>query len=64
VVDTTGAPILIEESLQCTEKRGKLVLIGVPPLGYEFKFDVVEHINVGETYPLQFIRKIAYLFSF
>ncbi|KAL2826292.1 chaperonin 10-like protein [Aspergillus cavernicola] len=45
VIDTTGAPALIEEAFQCIEKRGKLILIGVPPLGYEFTVDVTGHIN-------------------
>ncbi|KAJ5747748.1 Alcohol dehydrogenase superfamily zinc-type [Penicillium nucicola] len=45
VIDTTGAPSLIEDSLQCTRKLGKLILIGVPPRGYKLNIDVVEHIN-------------------
>jgi threonine dehydrogenase-like Zn-dependent dehydrogenase len=47
VIDTTGVPILIETALQCTRKRGKLVLIGVPPHGYGLNIDVVQHINVS-----------------
>ncbi|KAF7621470.1 hypothetical protein AFLA_011771 [Aspergillus flavus NRRL3357] len=49
VIDTTGVPVLIEQSLQATQKRGKLVLIGVPPLGYELNVDVVQHINSGRS---------------
>ncbi|KAJ6094907.1 hypothetical protein N7467_002420 [Penicillium canescens] len=49
VIDTTCVPTLIEDSLRCTRKRGKLVLIGVPPLGYAVNIDVVEHINAGRS---------------
>ncbi|KAE8421185.1 chaperonin 10-like protein [Aspergillus pseudocaelatus] len=45
VIDTTGVPALIEEGLQATRKRGKLVLIGVAPLGYGLNVDVVQHVN-------------------
>ncbi|KAJ5320302.1 hypothetical protein N7508_000585 [Penicillium antarcticum] len=45
VIDTTGVPSLIEDSLRCTRKLGKLVLIGVPPMGYGLNIDVAEHIN-------------------
>ncbi|KAL4867809.1 hypothetical protein BDV12DRAFT_170621 [Aspergillus spectabilis] len=49
VIDTTGVPSLLEESFHCTEKRGKFIFIGVPPYGYDFKFDVTEHINSGRS---------------
>lgn len=47
VIDTTGAPALLEESLKCLRKLGKLVLIGVPPLEYELKVNLTEHLNVS-----------------
>lgn len=47
VIDTTGVPNLIEESFHCTEKRGKLIFIGVPPHGYNFNINVTEHMNVS-----------------
>ncbi|KAL3478340.1 chaperonin 10-like protein [Aspergillus californicus] len=49
VIDTTGVPALIEEGLQSTRKQGKLVLIGVPPLGYGLNIDVTAHINSGRS---------------
>ncbi|KAJ6077714.1 uncharacterized protein N7446_000650 [Penicillium canescens] len=45
LTDTAGVAALIEDSLRCTRKRGKLVLIGVPPLGYALDIDAVEHIS-------------------
>ncbi|GAB1192898.1 hypothetical protein APSETT444_002097 [Aspergillus pseudonomiae] len=48
VIDTTGVPTVIEQGLQATRKRGKLVLVGVPPSGYTLNIDVVQHINVSE----------------
>ena len=44
----------MEQGLQATHARGKLVCIGVPPLGYQIKVDMVKHINVGD--PFSFIR--------
>lgn len=46
-IETTGVPVLMEHGLQSTTTRGRMVLIGVPPLGYRFSFDVTEQINVG-----------------
>lgn len=46
VLDTTGAPVLIEQGLRSTHARGKLVCIGIPPLEYELGVNLVEHINV------------------
>ncbi|CAI7641867.1 unnamed protein product [Penicillium pancosmium] len=45
VIETTGVPALLEYSLKSLKNRGKLILIGVPPLGYELKVNVTEHIN-------------------
>jgi Zn-dependent alcohol dehydrogenase len=47
VIETTGVPILIEQGLQSTHTRGKIVLIGVPSLGYKLSVNVTAHINVS-----------------
>lgn len=47
VIETTGVSFLIEQGLQSTHARGKMVLIGVPPLGYRLSVNVIEHINVS-----------------
>ncbi|KAL4998425.1 chaperonin 10-like protein [Aspergillus recurvatus] len=49
VVDTTGAPVLIEDGLRSLTQRGKIVLIGVPPMQYELGVGVVQHINTGRA---------------
>ncbi|KAJ5952819.1 Alcohol dehydrogenase superfamily zinc-type [Penicillium vulpinum] len=49
VIETTGVPFLIEQGLQSTHQRGKIVLIGVPPLAYRLSFDVTEQINTGRS---------------
>ncbi|KAJ5356147.1 Alcohol dehydrogenase superfamily zinc-type [Penicillium concentricum] len=49
VIETTGVPTLIEQGLQSTHARGRIVLIGVPPLGYRMSFDVTEQINMGRS---------------
>ncbi|KAJ5263365.1 Alcohol dehydrogenase superfamily zinc-type [Penicillium angulare] len=33
-IDATGVPEIIEQSMEATQKRGKIILIGVPPLDY------------------------------
>ncbi|KAL2837525.1 chaperonin 10-like protein [Aspergillus pseudodeflectus] len=47
VIDTAGAPVVLEEALESMQQRGKLVLIGVPPLGYKLPLNVITHINKG-----------------
>ncbi|KAL3430102.1 chaperonin 10-like protein [Aspergillus tetrazonus] len=49
IVDTTGAPVLIEDGLRSLRQRGKIVLIGVPPMQYELGIAVVQHINTGRA---------------
>ncbi|KAJ5369766.1 Alcohol dehydrogenase superfamily zinc-type [Penicillium cataractarum] len=49
VIETTGVPVLIEKGLQSTHTRGKMVLIGVPQLGYSLSVPVTEHINSGRA---------------
>lgn len=46
VIDTTGTPAIIEDGLRALRKRGKLVLIGVPPMQYELSVNAIQHINV------------------
>ena len=46
VIDTPGAPVIIEDGLRALRQRGKLVLIGVPPMQYELSLNAIEHINV------------------
>ncbi|KAH8706020.1 putative alcohol dehydrogenase [Talaromyces proteolyticus] len=48
-VDTTGSPTLLEQALESICKLGKLVVVGVPPTGYELSFDVTRHINMGRS---------------
>ncbi|THC92794.1 hypothetical protein EYZ11_007723 [Aspergillus tanneri] len=49
VIETTGHPAIFERGLRCTHARGKVVFIGIPPLGYQFSFDLSEHINHGRS---------------
>lgn len=46
VIDTTGTPAIIEDGLRALRKRGKLVLIGVPPMQYELSISAIQQINV------------------
>lgn len=50
VIETTGVPFLIEQGLEATHARGKLVCIGVPPVGYNMGVDMIKHINVGTPF--------------
>ena len=45
-IDTTGVPSIIEQSVQATYTRGKIVTIGIPPPGYTLNIDVAAHLNV------------------
>ncbi|KAF3386264.1 hypothetical protein F1880_001608 [Penicillium rolfsii] len=49
VIETTGVPTLIEQGLESTHTRGKIVLIGVPPFGYSLGVNVTKHINAGRA---------------
>ncbi|CAG8360518.1 unnamed protein product [Penicillium salamii] len=44
-IDTTGVPFIIEQSIQSTHARGKVVYIGIPPLDFTLNINLVEHIN-------------------
>ena len=50
VIETTGVPFLMEQGLETTHARGKLVCIGVPPFEYQMGVDMVKHINVGNPF--------------
>ena len=50
-IDTTGVPYIIEQSIQATRARGKIVLIGIPPVGYELHVNVTQHMNVRDLRP-------------
>jgi threonine dehydrogenase-like Zn-dependent dehydrogenase len=52
-IDTTGVPSIIEQSVQSTHARGKVVFIGIPPLGYTLNINLSEHLNVGSFLALQ-----------
>lgn len=47
-IETTGVPSIIEQSIQATSARGRIVLIGIPPLGYELSVNVTQHMNVRD----------------
>ncbi|KAL3472175.1 chaperonin 10-like protein [Aspergillus californicus] len=49
VLDTTGSPQQIEDGVRSLRQRGKLVLIGVPPLPYELGVSAIEHMNMGRS---------------
>ncbi|KAL3459377.1 chaperonin 10-like protein [Aspergillus heterothallicus] len=49
VIDTTGSPPIIEDGLKALRQRGKLVLIGVPPMQYELGVSAIQHMNAGRA---------------
>ncbi|KAL2817660.1 hypothetical protein BJX63DRAFT_429704 [Aspergillus granulosus] len=49
VIDTTGSPPVIESGLKALRQRGKLVLIGVPPMQYELSVSAIQHMNAGRA---------------
>ncbi|KAL3490169.1 chaperonin 10-like protein [Aspergillus germanicus] len=49
VIDTTGSPAVIEDGLKALRQRGKLVLIGVPPMQYELGVSAITHMNAGRS---------------
>ncbi|KAJ5709718.1 NAD/NADP dependent alcohol dehydrogenase [Penicillium malachiteum] len=48
-IDTTGVPEILEQCIQATRKRGKIVMIGVPPFGWDLKVPATEHLNSGRA---------------
>ncbi|KAL4779692.1 chaperonin 10-like protein [Aspergillus varians] len=49
VIETTGVPSVIEDGLRSLRQRGKLVLIGVPPMQYQLSVSAIEHLNTGRA---------------
>ncbi|KAJ0425072.1 chaperonin 10-like protein [Aspergillus carlsbadensis] len=49
VIDTTGSPAMIEDGLKALRQRGKLILIGVPPMQYELGISAIKHMNAGRS---------------
>jgi Zn-dependent alcohol dehydrogenase len=45
-IDTTGVPSIIEQSVQSTHARGKVIFIGIPPKNYTLNINLSEHMNV------------------
>ncbi|OJJ31360.1 hypothetical protein ASPWEDRAFT_45306 [Aspergillus wentii DTO 134E9] len=48
-IDTTGVPALLEEALEALGKRGKLVIVGIPPFGYNLPFAGGKHLTTGKS---------------
>jgi Zn-dependent alcohol dehydrogenase len=46
-IDTTGVPAIMEACLEAARNQGKFVMVGVPPMGYKFPINAIDHINVG-----------------
>ena len=46
VIDTTGAPALLEAGLQFTARRGKLIFLGVAPPDFSLSVHVGTHMRV------------------
>ncbi|KAK9850651.1 hypothetical protein MYU51_011667 [Penicillium brevicompactum] len=45
-IETTGVASIIEQSIQSTCARGKIVYIGIPPPNYSLNISLSEHMNV------------------
>lgn len=46
-IDTTGVPTIIEQCVQATRARGKMVIVGSPPMNWELKVRAGQHLNVS-----------------
>lgn len=46
-IDATGVPHIIEQCVQVTRARGKMLIVGAPPMNWNLKVDGVKHLNVG-----------------
>lgn len=46
VIDTTGVPELIERALEVAAPRARVVVVGIPPLGYAVGMEGVGFVNV------------------
>lgn len=49
-IDATGVPHIIEQCVQATRARGKMVIVGAPPLDWDLKVRASKHLNV--SFPL------------
>ncbi|KAJ5100597.1 hypothetical protein N7456_006649 [Penicillium angulare] len=48
-IDATGAAEIIEQSMKATRKRGKMILVGVPPLDYFVHIRGTDILNSGRS---------------
>jgi threonine dehydrogenase-like Zn-dependent dehydrogenase len=46
-IDATGVPAIIEQSVQATRARGKMVIVGAPPTNWDLKVRGGQHLNVS-----------------
>ncbi|CAI7570367.1 unnamed protein product [Penicillium bialowiezense] len=50
-IETTGVASIIEQSIESTHARGKVVYIGIPPPNYTLNLNLSEHMNVSLFIP-------------
>ncbi|KAJ5889611.1 hypothetical protein N7504_010421 [Penicillium tannophilum] len=48
-IDATGVPHVIEQCVQATRARGKMLIVGAPPMNWNLKVDGVKHLNSGRA---------------
>ncbi|KAJ5657549.1 uncharacterized protein N7484_001198 [Penicillium longicatenatum] len=48
-IDATGVPAIIEQSVQATRARGKMVIVGAPPTNWDLKIRGGQHLNSGRS---------------
>ncbi|KAJ6002996.1 hypothetical protein N7451_005543 [Penicillium sp. IBT 35674x] len=48
-IDTTGVPVIVEQCVQATRARGKMVIVGSPPRNWELKVRGGQHLNSGRS---------------
>ncbi|KAJ6088533.1 NAD/NADP dependent alcohol dehydrogenase, partial [Penicillium sp. IBT 16267x] len=48
-IDATGVPTIIEQCVQATRARGKMVIVGSPPMNWELKVRAGQHLNSGRA---------------
>lgn len=46
-IDTTGVSAIIEQGIESTCARGRVVFIGMPRPGYKLEVDFLDHMQVG-----------------
>ncbi|KAL4803986.1 chaperonin 10-like protein [Aspergillus unguis] len=47
VIETTGVPALLKQSIKASKPRGKVVCLGIPPWDYRLSIDLTQYINSG-----------------